>query len=367
MKVLSIRSPSKSSAAPSPRSSRRWARRWSAPRYSTNIKERRDCSTALFDAARRDAVPGRAHPDASRQLHRHHPAHPAAPPGRGRCGPATSSSATTPTRAAARICPTSCSPSRSSSTASIVAWAVNTRPPCRLRRSRPRPHLPGGPAHPADPPLSRRRAAGGRAGPDPAELPGAARAAVRPARPDGGQPARRAALPGAVRRSTARDTVLAAGEALHGLRRAQDARRHRRHARRHLPLRGRVRQRRGRAGLLPILGRDHGEGRGDDACISSSPPQVRAGINMVYTALLATVYYAVKSVRRPDHPAQRRPGAAAEDRPRPKARILNCLPPAAVNGRLQTCQRVVDLILRRAGPGGARARHGLPNSACTVA
>ena len=48
--------------------------------YSTNIKERRDCSTALFDTARQHAVPGRAHPDASRQLHRHHPAHPEAPP-----------------------------------------------------------------------------------------------------------------------------------------------------------------------------------------------------------------------------------------------------------------------------------------------
>jgi N-methylhydantoinase B len=27
-----------------------------------------------------------------------------------------------------------------------------------------------------------------------------------------------------------------------------------------------------------------------------SPPQVRAGINMIYTALLSSVYYAVKAV-----------------------------------------------------------------------
>ena len=40
--------------------------------YSTNIKERRDCSTALFDAAGARS-PGRAHPDAPRQLHRHRP------------------------------------------------------------------------------------------------------------------------------------------------------------------------------------------------------------------------------------------------------------------------------------------------------
>ena len=37
-----------------------------------------------------------------------------------------------------------------------------------------------------------------------------------------------------------------------------------------------------------------------------SPPQVRAGFNMVYTALLATVYYAVKTRSRPDYPAERR-------------------------------------------------------------
>ena len=75
----------------------------------------------LLDGAvqrrRRDAVPGRAHPDPSRQLHRHRPAHHAALPDARTSGRATSSSATTPTRAAARTCPTSCSPSRSSSTA----------------------------------------------------------------------------------------------------------------------------------------------------------------------------------------------------------------------------------------------------------
>ena len=40
--------------------------------YSTNIKERRDCSTALFDPAGQHALPGRAYPDPPRQLHRHH-------------------------------------------------------------------------------------------------------------------------------------------------------------------------------------------------------------------------------------------------------------------------------------------------------
>ncbi len=74
-----------------------------------------------------------------------------------------------------------------------------------------------------------------------------------------------------------------------------------------------------------------------------APDQVRAGLNMVYTALLSTVYYAVKTVvdptilpnaglARPLH-VSARPGS-----------ILNCVLPAAVNGRIGPCQRVVDLI-----------------------
>ena len=31
----------------------------------------------------------------------------------------------------------------------LVGWATNTGAPCRFCRSRPRPHLPGGAAHPA--------------------------------------------------------------------------------------------------------------------------------------------------------------------------------------------------------------------------
>ncbi len=73
------------------------------------------------------------------------------------------------------------------------------------------------------------------------------------------------------------------------------------------------------------------------------PKQVRAGINMTYTALLATVYYAVKSVVDPTI----RPNAGLS-RPitvtAPEGTILNCTHPAAVNGRIQTCQRVSDVI-----------------------
>jgi N-methylhydantoinase B len=73
------------------------------------------------------------------------------------------------------------------------------------------------------------------------------------------------------------------------------------------------------------------------------PPQVRAGLNMTYTALLSTVYYAVKSLVDPTilpNAGLARPIAVSA----PEGSIVNCVHPAAVNGRLGACQRVVDLI-----------------------
>ncbi len=77
---------------------------------------------------------------------------------------------------------------------------------------------------------------------------------------------------------------------------------------------------------------------------TGNPPQVRAGLNMVWTALLATCYYAVKIVVDPTilpNAGMYRPIHVAAE---PDS-ILNCSEPAAINGRTQTCQRVVDLIL----------------------
>ncbi|WP_342364230.1 hydantoinase B/oxoprolinase family protein [Terrarubrum flagellatum] len=74
-----------------------------------------------------------------------------------------------------------------------------------------------------------------------------------------------------------------------------------------------------------------------------SPRQARAGFNMVYTALLSTVYYAVKTVVDPTIPPNSglaRPLTVTA----PAGTILNCVAPAAVNGRIAPCQRVVDLI-----------------------
>jgi N-methylhydantoinase B len=74
-----------------------------------------------------------------------------------------------------------------------------------------------------------------------------------------------------------------------------------------------------------------------------APPQVRAGLNMTYTALLSTVYYAVKTVVDPTilpNAGLARPITVTA----PEGTIVNCGHPAAVNGRLGACQRVVDLI-----------------------
>lgn len=72
--------------------------------------------------------------------------------------------------------------------------------------------------------------------------------------------------------------------------------------------------------------------------------QATGGINMVRQALLATVNFAVKAIFAPDVPInegfQRPIRIHAPDRS-----LVNASPPAAVGGRTDTCQRVVDTIM----------------------
>ena len=189
---------------------------------------------------RAHALPGRAHPDPSRQLHRHRAADSQAARDREHA-------ARRRVRRQRRLCGR-----RHASSGHRARRADLRRRPHRrldrqsrasfgLRRSRPCPHLSGRPAHPDDPALQGGRAAEGRARSHPAELPGAARAAVGPARADGGKPRRRAALPGAVRQIWHRGRARGRRGAAR-LCRAQDARRYRCDPGRHLSLRGRVRQ-----------------------------------------------------------------------------------------------------------------------------
>ena len=90
-----------------------------------------------------------------------------------------------------------------------------------------------------------------------------------------------------------------------------------------------------------------------------APDQVRAGLNMVHTALLSTVYYAVKAVVDPTV----LPNAGLARPLQVTARagsVVSCSHPAAVNSRIGACQRVVDLIhgaLAQAVPGRVSAAH----------
>jgi N-methylhydantoinase B len=96
------------------------------------------------------------------------------------------------------------------------------------------------------------------------------------------------------------------------------------------------------------------------------PPQVRAGINMTRTALLATVYYAVKAVVDPGLPPN-----AGLARPltvtAPGGSVLSAEAPAAVNARLSTCQRVADLIMGALAQALPERSTGAHHGACSVA
>jgi N-methylhydantoinase B len=72
--------------------------------------------------------------------------------------------------------------------------------------------------------------------------------------------------------------------------------------------------------------------------------QASGGINLVYQALLATVNYAVKAIVAPGVPIN-----AGFQRPikirAPSKSLVNAEAPSAVGGRTDTCQRVVDAIM----------------------
>lgn len=107
------------------------------------------------------------------------------------------------------------------------------------------------------------------------------------------------------------------------------------------------------------------EVKGDEIHVAfEAPPQVRAGINLVWTGLLATVYYAVKALVGPEIPPN-----AGLFRPIhvscPAGTILNAAPPGAVNSRLHTGQRVVDLIFGALAPAMPDRIIAACNGACT--
>jgi N-methylhydantoinase B len=78
-------------------------------------------------------------------------------------------------------------------------------------------------------------------------------------------------------------------------------------------------------------------------------PQVPGDINVVYLALVATVYYALKALLDPTIPANggfyRAIRVVA-----PPGTIVNAQPPAPVAWRTQTCQRIADVVFGALAP-----------------
>jgi N-methylhydantoinase B len=100
--------------------------------------------------------------------------------------------------------------------------------------------------------------------------------------------------------------------------------------------------------------------RGDEIFfdLSGNPDQVRAPINMVYTATLATVYFAVKTLVDPDIPANsgfHRPIHVSA----PEGSLFNAVAPAAVYSRTDPAQRLVDLIF-------AALSKAIPDEVCAA-
>jgi N-methylhydantoinase B len=86
--------------------------------------------------------------------------------------------------------------------------------------------------------------------------------------------------------------------------------------------------------------------RGDSLRLdfTGSGPQCAGDINVVYFALLATVYYALKAALDPGIPANGGFYRAIEVHA-PEGSIVNARPPAPVAWRTQTCQRIADVVL----------------------
>lgn len=97
-----------------------------------------------------------------------------------------------------------------------------------------------------------------------------------------------------------------------------------------------------------------------------APPQIKAGLNMVYTALLASCYYAVKSAIDPSilpNAGLARPLTITA----PKGSLLNCEHPAAVDGRIAASQRVADLVLGAMAQAVPERIAAAGNGCCTGA
>lgn len=85
--------------------------------------------------------------------------------------------------------------------------------------------------------------------------------------------------------------------------------------------------------------------KGDEMVLdfTGTSEQVNGPINVTYNGLLATVFYSLKALIDPDAPSNAGIYRAFEV-VCPKGLIINCEEPAPVGARIDTCQRVADVI-----------------------
>jgi N-methylhydantoinase B len=76
---------------------------------------------------------------------------------------------------------------------------------------------------------------------------------------------------------------------------------------------------------------------------NGSSPQVDGPVNVPFNATLATVFYCFKAIAGINIPSNTGTYRALKVRA-PKGTIVNCLPPAAVGERVDACQRIADVI-----------------------
>jgi len=98
---------------------------------------------------------------------------------------------------------------------------------------------------------------------------------------------------------------------------------------------------------------------------TGTAPQVKGAINVVENALKATVYYALKAIIDPDLPPN-----AGFYRPieinAPKGTLVNPIPPGACGARTDACQRVADVVFGAMAQAAPRNVMAGCNSAVTT-
>ncbi|MGH7322021.1 MAG: hydantoinase B/oxoprolinase family protein [Candidatus Rokuibacteriota bacterium] len=103
------------------------------------------------------------------------------------------------------------------------------------------------------------------------------------------------------------------------------------------------------AGAIPIAVAITVEGDRIHLDFAGTGPQCAGDINVVFLALVSTVYYALKAILDPTIPANGGFYRAIEVEA-PPGSLVNALPPAPVAWRTQTCQRIADVIFGALAP-----------------